>query len=145
MNRQWPGQCAGGNVKVLLMNSRGEKVSESVLLALPQGSGENRFETTVTVWVAPVQLRADETILTSLPEGTVVGVAFSLTTTMSPGAQVNAAADVALTTAPNGAARTPSNSPRVTIPRSIPTPSAVDLPARIRRRGLVPLVAAWGR
>jgi hypothetical protein len=52
---------------------------------------------------------------------------------------------VALATAPNGAARTPSNSPRVTIPRSIPTPSAVDLPARIRRRGLVPLLATWGR
>src|SRR2546428_3959886 len=33
VNRQWPGQCAGGNVKVLLMNSWGEKVSESVLLA----------------------------------------------------------------------------------------------------------------
>ena len=73
---------------------------------------------------------------------TVVGVAFVLTTTMSPGAQVNAAADVALATAPNGAARTPSNSPRVTIPRSTLTPSTVDLPARIRSLVARPLVAA---
>ena len=137
MNRQWPGQCAGGNVKVLLMNSWGEKVSESVLLALPQGSGENCFETTVTVWVAPVQLRADETILTSLPEGTVVGVAFSCTTTMSPGAQLNAAADVALITAPNGAARIPSKSPRVRIPRSTRPPSKVDYWQGYEAAGLV--------
>jgi len=108
------------------MKSWGAKVNESVLLALPQGSGENRFETTVTTWVSAVQLIAVVTTLTSLPEGTVVGVAFVLTTTMSPGAQVNAAADGALITVPNGAARTPSKSPRVTIPRSIPTPSKVD-------------------